>query len=422
MSNHDIIGPALQKYYSALKSLDDFARIGDFYDDISNLDKFFSEFRNITFVIQKGLGSEENKQIYEALREECLKGDVLKWFVNIRNKTTKEKPFELTKELAFDVYLPGRTVSFQDERLVIDFDSSFNEAVEYIQSIVLDKLKMVETFFTVHIIFKEDGNPKNLYGTIKEGLIQMDIFMNKMSERFPCECERCSLLKQKTEELYHKMLSKELLFTRDYSIDSRGNINSGIISSMFVKMEDTLIEPLSIRTPLKATPIFIDQMESIEMVFLKFITMHVMIFRMSEHHIMPTFMVVYNDKTFRMGSFIASTKATFYRKVNELINLPDIQEVVSFFCCNESYTYGLDKYQDVSGLPYDTRIKNAEGEVLSFIHITGDSQQTKADFDIAQIDKDEYVANVINAMKTTDFSEVSPLDWLNPIRKILNLA
>ena len=53
MENHEILAPALQKFYSALKSLDEFGRDGNFFDDVSNLDKFFSEFRNITFVIQK---------------------------------------------------------------------------------------------------------------------------------------------------------------------------------------------------------------------------------------------------------------------------------------------------------------------------------------------------------------------------------
>ena len=52
------------------------------FDDVSNLDKFFSEFRNITFVIQKNLKTEENKKTYEELRDSLLSGDTLKWFIN----------------------------------------------------------------------------------------------------------------------------------------------------------------------------------------------------------------------------------------------------------------------------------------------------------------------------------------------------
>ena len=72
MEAHEILAPALQKYYSALKSLYDFGQQGDFFDDVSNLDKFFSEFRNITFVIQKAVGTEENREIYSQLRTKYL--------------------------------------------------------------------------------------------------------------------------------------------------------------------------------------------------------------------------------------------------------------------------------------------------------------------------------------------------------------
>lgn len=95
MECHNIVFPALQKYYSALKSLDDFGCRGNFFDDVSNLDTFFSEFRNVTFVIQKELRTEENKRIYLELRSKYLTGDTLKWFIETRNSTTKEKPFSL---------------------------------------------------------------------------------------------------------------------------------------------------------------------------------------------------------------------------------------------------------------------------------------------------------------------------------------
>lgn len=97
MINHNILSSALQKYYSALKSLNAFGFNDNFFDDVSSLDTFFSEFRNITFVVQKSLGDKENKDIYDKLRIDFLTGDTLKWFVCTRNETTKEKPFPLKK-------------------------------------------------------------------------------------------------------------------------------------------------------------------------------------------------------------------------------------------------------------------------------------------------------------------------------------
>ena len=44
---------ALQKFYSAMKNLKDFSINNDIIDNISSIDCFFSEFRNITFVMQK---------------------------------------------------------------------------------------------------------------------------------------------------------------------------------------------------------------------------------------------------------------------------------------------------------------------------------------------------------------------------------
>ena len=173
MSNHEILGPALQKYYSALKSLYDFGQHGDFFDDVSNLDKFFSEFRNITFVVQKGVGTEENKAIYAKLRSEYLVGEISKWFVDTRNKTTKEKPFDLTKELSLDLYLPGGVLSLKDSRLVVNFEDSFSDALEFIRTAFLDGFGLKEIFFSAKILFSEAGSEVDLYPKIKCGLTQM---------------------------------------------------------------------------------------------------------------------------------------------------------------------------------------------------------------------------------------------------------
>ena len=184
MKNHDIIAPALQKYYSALKSLDEFGQKGNFFDDISNLDKFFGEFRNITFVIQKAVKTEEEKKIYTDLRNKFLIGDTLKWFVDSRNKITKEKPFELKKELRVDLYLPFGVCTFKDPSLVINIESSFNNALEIIRSEFIHKMDLVEVFFTSKILFYEAEKSVNLYPKIKAGIIQMNKFMIEMQASF----------------------------------------------------------------------------------------------------------------------------------------------------------------------------------------------------------------------------------------------
>ena len=50
-----LLYPAYQKFYSALSSLARFKKDANFFDNISCLDTFFSEYRNVTFAIQSQL-------------------------------------------------------------------------------------------------------------------------------------------------------------------------------------------------------------------------------------------------------------------------------------------------------------------------------------------------------------------------------
>ncbi|MGL5261078.1 MAG: hypothetical protein ACRC9P_01705, partial [Bacteroides sp.] len=96
--------PALQKLYSALSHLEQFHTGNDFFDNIKSLDSFFSEYRNITFVLQKSVSKTDYEQKYKELREKYLSGDLSQWFVNARNKVLKEQPFQLEKRILVTVY------------------------------------------------------------------------------------------------------------------------------------------------------------------------------------------------------------------------------------------------------------------------------------------------------------------------------
>lgn len=92
-TNDNLLVPAAQKLYSALSSLERFSKHNDFFDNISSLDSFLSEYRNVTFVIQKSLAHTNLLSIYEETRDEFLSGDLGKWFVGKRNEVLKEHPF-----------------------------------------------------------------------------------------------------------------------------------------------------------------------------------------------------------------------------------------------------------------------------------------------------------------------------------------
>ena len=89
-----LLFPAFQKFYSALSNLERFNQEANFFDNISCIDSFFSEYRNITFTIQNSLKHTDYFSIYEKNRDKYLTDH---WFVEKRNETIKQKSFQLVK-------------------------------------------------------------------------------------------------------------------------------------------------------------------------------------------------------------------------------------------------------------------------------------------------------------------------------------
>ena len=77
---------AYQKFYSALSHLERFDKESNFFDNISAIDSFFNEYRNVTFVMQESLSHTEFFSAYEKNRDLFLTDH---WFVKKRNETIK---------------------------------------------------------------------------------------------------------------------------------------------------------------------------------------------------------------------------------------------------------------------------------------------------------------------------------------------
>ena len=119
----EITLPAYQKFYSALSNLDRFRKENDFFDNISHLDTFFSEFRNITFVLQKSISNNADmKAIYVRLRNKYLINNIYKWLNEKRVEITHERPFELEKQLAITIYKPSSTLALAPKVFTIEND------------------------------------------------------------------------------------------------------------------------------------------------------------------------------------------------------------------------------------------------------------------------------------------------------------
>lgn len=416
MNNHEIVFPALQKFYSALKSINEFGKNGDFFDDVSNLDKFFSEFRNITFVIQKSLNTDKNKEIYIKLRNNILSGDTLRWFVNTRNKTTKEKPFELKKELAIDLYLPNGFYSLKDPCLVVDVEKSFNKAIAYIRFLCFKHLKLVEVFFTSRISFREGNDNVDPYPKIRDGIAQMNLFLEEIEKYFPCDCELCCALKEKIKLLLSNLRFKELSFTSDYILELGKEVVEGEKASMYFSMDGSKLTPISALRLSLDNHLYGECKGCLRQLFLRFACIHTQIFQMQNHRIMPVFMLVYNDQTYRMIPFVSTTNATFYRTMLEVMSLPDFDEVIAVFYCGEYYSYDVANFDEINNRPYSERIQHANKEILSFVMIAKGVGEMDISLDESRIHDIQYISEQFGQVERNKVDEPILMRYLNPIR------
>ena len=60
-----LLYPAYQKLYSAVQNLKRFSKENSFFDNISSLDSFFSEYRSTTLVLQESLAHTPYLDLYK---------------------------------------------------------------------------------------------------------------------------------------------------------------------------------------------------------------------------------------------------------------------------------------------------------------------------------------------------------------------
>lgn len=124
----NLLFPAFQKFYSALSNLDRFRKEKSFFDNISSLDTFLSEYRNVTFVMKKSLVHTEHMPIYEKNLQKYLSD--CRWFVTKRNETEKEHPFQLIKQIELAVYFPDRGLKVYSEKFTVEHDIEMSTLID----------------------------------------------------------------------------------------------------------------------------------------------------------------------------------------------------------------------------------------------------------------------------------------------------
>lgn len=120
--------------------------------------------------MQKSFNTKKLKEYYTKKRKEFLNDNNLRWFIDKRNETVKEYPFKLEKEILVYAYLPDYCGKIVDSRLNIDNDVPLETIEQVIKAYLIKYNKNSDIYFSIDILFKENGNEIDIYSRIKNEL------------------------------------------------------------------------------------------------------------------------------------------------------------------------------------------------------------------------------------------------------------
>lgn len=214
-NSRGLLYPALHKFYSALSSLEKFKKGTNFFDNISFLDNFFSEYRNVTFVLQKSLAKTQFMPTYEELRDQYLVNNFGKWFVEKRNEVIKQQPFDLEKRIVISIYSGQIPLSLPELIFTIDNDVEISTIVESLRTTFMNSGQL-EVMFSAEFLFFEYGHSEDLYDNLILGINQMKLFLAEMKKAINEDCKLSDELERKIDKMNFYQVPKDMLFVDDY--------------------------------------------------------------------------------------------------------------------------------------------------------------------------------------------------------------
>ena len=378
---------AYQKFYSALSHLARFDKESNFFDNISAIDNFFSEYRNITFVMQKSLKHTQHFSVYEKNRNHFLTD---RWLVDKRNKTIKEKPFDLIKEIVVTLYLPFGGVKVSEKAYSVASDEQLESIIAELKGLFCE-IDSHEVFFSVSFSFHEAGSDINLLKRVLQGVSSMKSFMDAMEKDIGEQCQLCDQLKTRINNMHLAEVPLDILLVNDYTYyPDKDYFDKAERFSVVMSQDGKKVashQPLSCLTEAK-------YFNYDGTVFGNFTFMHAILRAMHPgmNDIMPAIMVVYDDNTYDLDVFHANMKTTMYRKMMETSQLVDEQNVTEV--CYMSLYSSIPISPDLLRISRE-RIQQSTSDMLVCASINKMLQEKEYIFEGKYLENIQYVACVM---------------------------
>lgn len=381
----DYLFPALQKYYSALNSLERFNKEANFFDNISALDSFFSEYRNVTFVLQKSIAHTDYKTIYEKNREEYLSS--CRWMIDKRNETTKEHPFQLVKQIDILVFFPFAGMHVLSKTFSVENDVKLSDLLDDLKSFFVS-VNPNEIFFSSEFSFYDKTSKEDVYEKIIDGIHSMSCFLKAMYKEVGEHSKLSDMIIEKISKLKFSQIPRDMYLINDYVYYPQKNKFER--AERYAMIMHSGNKRDRVRIPLSnfnRHPLYSKMGDDY---FNKFVLMNVVI---GTTNLMPTFMIVFSDSTFELDSFNGGLKTTIYRKVNEVATRIAKEDIVAVYFMM-TYTM-LPLKEEYLQMTSKERLALSNDDVLTFMEVTITLSERECYFEQTKIQDREYIFNQI---------------------------
>jgi len=402
-----ILFSAYQKFYSALSILDKFNKEKSFFDNISSLDGFFSEFRNVTFVLQKSIAHTDYSIIYKTNCEKYLYD--CRWFVEKRNETIKEHPFQLIKQVKITVYSPKSGSRICTQKFTIDEDVELPVLIDRFRELFM-KINPIEVFFSAEFSFFEKLSQEDLYDKLIFGIKSMASFLKAMYTDIGEYCVLCEQLIEKIERFKFSLLPKDMLLVNDYAYyPLKNEFERAERISIILPWQSKTIKRMQLSCFMRNVP-----REYADDYFMQFIVMHAL---QQNTELLKTIMIIFQDNTFELDSFDSDLKITIYRKINEtatrILN-EDINEIYYmqvYVACPASLS--------LINTTSKERRSHAQKEYLSFMKVDRYLNEEECDFEGDKLNNTKYIYNQLmkGRSKRLEFGKINMIPIVESFKK-----
>ncbi|MFR1723472.1 hypothetical protein [Emergencia timonensis] len=372
--------PAYQKYYSAICNLKRFSIEKNFFDNISSLDNFFSEYRSVTLVMQKSLAHTQYIEIYKKVSA----GIWDQFFNDQRVKAIHTHPVEFIKVIDITVYSPSVGTTVSSQAFTVENDVPLSDLINSLKS-HFKEINPIEVFFSAKFSFVEKDSGVDLWNKLITGLKIMRKFMDTMYSEIGEICPLCEKLRTEIDRAEFSESVKDILLVADYAYypEQESFERAGRIAMFFPPKVDCEIGRHSIDSFMSSP--YLNYENS---AFNKFVLMNAVI---GNSDLMPTIMTVYKDGTYELDTFHADIKTTLYRKINETAERILYNEVKEVFMMI-TYVW-VDYDEGLMKLTSKERLAKGTHEYLAFMKVDCNLIEEEYVFDSKYIRQIEYIAH-----------------------------